>query len=209
MAYVSSPRETQEEMRERALDIGVALIREGGLSQVKARVLAVRLNVSVGTIYNLFGQMDEFVYRLNARALDGLFVAGQQAIDGAKAEKRDVTGQMLALSRAYLDYVMAHPDEWNAVLTFMQRRTGTPPDWYKDKERAVSGLVASTIAQMPGMDDIQRCRMMARAMWGAVHGIVTVSLRPAGMNQDVEEIWEQIDFVVRSIATSMLNPPQT
>ena len=203
MVSVSTTRETPEDLRERGMDIGIDLLREGGLPAVKARVVAVRLGVSVGTIYNLFGQMDEFIYHLNARALDGLQDAAEQALISAK--DAPPTEQMIALARAYVEYVSAHMDQWAAVVSFGQRGDINAPDWYRQKERALNGLVQSVVSRLPGMADREHVVLVARALWGAVHGIVTVSMR-RGASQQTADVKRQVEFMVRCVAHGLESP---
>lgn len=177
-----------------------ALMREGGPDAVKARVIAAKLGVSVGTIYNLFGQLGELVRQLNGQVYDELYAAVTDGLEAAKAEGADVTGQMVALSRAYLRFVAENSGLWGGVLAYNRANRDAPPVWYRKKELALLGVIAETISAFPGAEDEARRDIATRALWAAVHGIVTISVAGGGLIAPEDEVQAQIELVVTSVA---------
>ena len=62
----------RNEMNERVLDIAQTLLNEGGATNLKARSIAEKAGIAVGSIYNLFGDLDQVHGFVNMRLLDGL-----------------------------------------------------------------------------------------------------------------------------------------
>lgn len=190
-------------LRARAIEKARVLMREGGPDAVKARVIAQALGVSVGTVYNLFGHLGELMLRLNGEVYDELYDAVTAGLGEAKAGGADATGQMLALSQAYLRFVAQNSGLWGGVLAYNRRSREAPPVWYRKKELALLGVIAETIAGFPGAEDEAAREIATRALWAAVHGIVTISVARGGLIAPEDEVQAQMDLVVRAVAARL------
>ena len=191
------------ELRAQALEEARDLMRAGGPEKVKARVLALRLGVSVGTIYNLFGSLDELFLALNAEVYDALYETVSEARREAVRAKGDTTDQMLALARAYLHFVAENAEIWSGVLTYNRAARDAPPAWYRRKELALLSVITETIDALPGARGAGQRDIATRALWAAVHGIVTISVARGGLLAPEEEVAEQLELVVRSVARTL------
>ncbi|WOI54123.1 TetR/AcrR family transcriptional regulator [Parvularcula sp. LCG005] len=203
MARTTSPRRTTEDLRASALDEARALLIEGGPEQVKARVLAVRMGVSVGTVYNLFGHLDELLFHVGGQVYDELLEIISAAREQARRENLSTTDQLLALGRAYLNFVVDRQDLWSAVLAFNRRGKSQVPVWYLEKQRALFEVLESVIVEAKGHVDSPKHRTLTKALWAAVHGIITISVGPTGLSGTQDEVWAQIDLIVRAVARDL------
>ncbi|TIV85836.1 MAG: TetR/AcrR family transcriptional regulator, partial [Mesorhizobium sp.] len=79
----------KEEMSEKVLAIAEALLNEGGAENLKARTIAEQAGISVGSVYNLFADLDEVHRAVNMRLLDRLGGTGLAAM--ADLERQGVT----------------------------------------------------------------------------------------------------------------------
>ncbi|RFB06072.1 TetR/AcrR family transcriptional regulator [Parvularcula marina] len=197
-----SQKPTTDELRQRTKEEARQLLAEGGPEQVKARVLAVRLGISVGSIYNLFGQLDELLFLVNADVYDELLAVIEEAIakTGDKAEPID---RVLALCRAYLRFVTANQGLWSGVLAFNRRNKPSVPKWYREKERSLLGTAAAVLTDVPGPASPAEKELAARATWAAIHGIVTISVGPQGLLATEKDIAAQIELVARAIVRAL------
>lgn len=198
----TTQKPTTEELRQRTISEARQLLAEGGPEQVKARVLAVRLGISVGSIYNLFGQLDELLYLVNAEVYDELLTVIEAAI-AEIGEKATPTDRVLALCRAYLNFVTANQELWSGVLAFNRRSRTTAPKWYREKERSLLSLAASVLDDVPGPTTQASKDLAARATWAAIHGIVTISVGPKGLLASEQDIAAQIELVGRAIVRAL------
>lgn len=200
MPAASKP--TPDELRQRAITEARQLLAEGGPEQVKARLLAVRLGISVGTIYNLFGELDELLFLVNAAVYDDLLKVMDEAVDGAGNDAAPIDG-VLALCRAYLAFVTENQELWSGVLAFNRRAKSSVPQWYREKERQLLGNAARVLDAVPGPATKEQKALAARATWAAIHGIVTISVGRQGLLATEEEIGGQIELVARSIVRAL------
>ncbi|MEM9422241.1 MAG: TetR/AcrR family transcriptional regulator [Pseudomonadota bacterium] len=202
-------RRSIEELRAEAIREARGMIAEGGLDKVKARLLALRLGVSVGMIYNLFGRLDELLFHVSASVYEELQAAIEADLEIARAKSASTTDLMLCLSQTYLHFVAANQDLWSGVLAFNRRGKQEVPDWYHAKERAILGIAETTIAGLSSDLPQNKAALAATALWAAVHGIVTVSIGRGGLIATEEEVWAQISLVVTSVAATLENEAST
>ncbi|MDB5477910.1 MAG: TetR family transcriptional regulator [Alphaproteobacteria bacterium] len=158
---------TRDELKELAIAAGCALIVEKGFAQFSARGVAGRIGYTVGTLYNVFGSLDEFILCLNARTLDAWYDYLCAAIDGAKS------GQLLKLAMAYINFAQQHVNLWSAL--FLHQSEQEVPDWYKAKTRRFFDLVESVLAGQSNEDE-KTIRIQAKTLWAGIHGICVLSL---------------------------------
>lgn len=187
------------EMNERVLDIAQALLNEGGATNLKARSIAEKAGIAVGSIYNLFGDLDQVHGLVNMRLLDALAVAGTTAVQDLKEMGvSDTRLKLLALSKAYLTFVQTHTASWAAMLSFNPRRMS--PEHvpaYEQRLDTLFDIIATVLEEDPDLRlDHQRCRITARVLWSSVHGIVMNSAGRAQQKRQGEGVWEQIDLLV-------------
>lgn len=167
----------KEEVRRKIIDIGHALIAQGGSEALQARVIAKQVGISVGSIYNLVGDIDALHRLINSELLDELGMVGTSTIDDLdKRGVKDLRLRLLALAHAYLRFVEQHQNQWTALLAFNRNTTSADtPDWYMVRLEMLFDIISDNLEDTPLGDDPERCKIAARALWSSVHGIVTNS----------------------------------
>ena len=188
----------KEEMSEKVLAIAEALLNEGGAENLKARTIAEQAGISVGSVYNLFTDLDEVHRAVNMRLLDRLGATGLAAM--AELERQGVTDvrrRILAMAAAYVRFVEAHPGSWPALLAFNRRRpTLVEPDAYEARLDQLFEIIAGVLAGGDfDLDDHTR-RIAARTLWSSVHGIVTSGYAGRSVRRQADEIDQQIELLV-------------
>ncbi len=109
----------KEEVRRKIIDIGHALIAQGGSEALQARVIAKQVGISVGSIYNLVGDIDALHRLINSELLDELGMVGSSTIEDLdKRGVKDLRLRLLALAHAYFRFVEQHQNQWTALLAF-------------------------------------------------------------------------------------------
>ncbi|MET3898410.1 AcrR family transcriptional regulator [Devosia sp. UYZn731] len=209
-------------VRETLIDATIALMDEGGLQAVKARALAQAVGVSVGTIYNLFGNVDGLVLAANQRIYADLNTVGQanigpieerlaqriaQGLVGDTARDR-VRERLLGLSEVYVDFVAANASRWSAVLTFDRNRsTAETPEGYVEQLDAMIGIIGRVLEAAPRCADIGVRHQTARALWSSVHGIVTLTYFSGDVATSRDRTWALIVILVSAVADGLFVEP--
>jgi len=160
---------TREELRELALAAAEELAERDGLTGITARGVARRIGYTVGTLYNVFDNLDDLIRQANARTLDDLYEALTKDGEGGAPEQA-----LRRLARRYIEFVRAHPRRWAAVLEYEPQSPTEAPQWYRDKATRLFALAEQAIAGfLPGGDEALR-RRHAHILWSALYGMHAV-----------------------------------
>lgn len=194
-----------QETRAKLLAETLALMDEGGLEAVKARELARRTGVSVGTIYNVFGTLDGLLAEACEAILTGFGETAMEAIRAAEALRARkppaaapdlLKDRLLTLSRIYMAYVEKNERRWAAMLAFNRTRRGDPDARYEQLQGDLFGFIASALEGTPFGETPSQRRRTARMLWSAVHGIVTMNYVGQASRASKAETWEQVQLLV-------------
>lgn len=198
-------------VREQLVNVTLALLEEGGLDAVKARAVAAAVGVSVGTLYNLFGNVDGLILAANRQIFDELNKRGQDGIAAQEALLSEAIAsgevpdtnhakalfRLLALSRAYVDFVADNAGKWAAVLAFNRsRRVALTDEAYVAQQDGLIDTIGNVLKGTPLGSEQTRRRVAARALWSSVHGIVTMNYFGVDETRARERTWAQIELLV-------------
>lgn len=200
--------------REKLVAETLALMEAGGLEAVKARDLAKRTGVSVGTIYNLHGSLEGLI----ADACDAILaefaaVAMQTIRAGEVSRARRMGGKeprgaalledrLLAMARVYMAYVEKNERRWAAMLAFNRTRKERPQARYEQLQGDLFGFVADALEGTRYAASAQMRVRTARMLWSAVHGIVTMNYVGQAGRRAKHETWEQVKLLVAAFVES-------
>lgn len=191
-------RRPTPELRQSVKDITRVMIVEKGLSEVKARVIAKAAQTSVGTVYNLFGHLDDLVREINGETYDDLHATVTNALTRSRSAGETARQQLLSLADAYLMWVESNHSLWSATLTFNRSRPQSP-DWYTAKEVALLDVIADALTAFTQLSEDER-QSHARALWASVHGIVTMAMGRSGLTHPPSEVKGQYGLIINAVA---------
>lgn len=188
----------RSKLRERLLDAASRSIAARGLAGLKARDLASEAGCALGAIYTAFDDLDELVLRVNLSTLQRLGVALDDALrEAAPADA------LRALARGYLDFARAEEPSWRALFEHRTAGGAPLPDWYVDARNALFSRLEGPLGRLlPHLDPEPRARL-ARTLFSAVHGVVTLGLEQKIAPTPPETLYEQIDSLVALIAAGL------
>ena len=162
----------QRRLQDALLVAAERAIAGAGLPGLKAREVAREAGCALGAVYTAFADLDALVLAVNARTLDAL----DAHLRAAAHPEAEPAAQVVALAEAYFDYAASHRPRWAALFAHRMAAGREPPAWYLEKQaelfRHVEGAVA---ALRPGLDGAELAGL-ARALFSAVHGVVSLGL---------------------------------
>lgn len=187
--------EKREKLREALVDIAETRIAEAGYAALTARDLAREAGCAVGAIYNAFADMDDLVARVNSRTiarLEAAVAAAYARLGSAADPKRS----LVLLGQTYFSFVQANPRLWSAIFELGLGSTKELPQWRVDEHvRLIGHIVKPLHGLLPGIDEARRV-VLAKALFSAVHGIVSLGMQRRFISVPPEEIADQIRFIV-------------
>lgn len=189
----------RERLKAETIAIARKIVSEEGLPALQARRVAKEAGCSVGTIYNLYNNLDDLVIFANAGTLDELSQALQESVS---AQQNDDLGLCLTgLGLAYLAFAIDRQPAWRALFEHRMADDAIVPDWYRDRQKDLFGIVEEPLKARLS-DDSARARV-ARALFAAVHGIVTIALDQKLGDFDRAGTEDQLKLVIGAVAVGL------
>lgn len=187
-------------LHDEVLQIGRRLIREEGLQALQARRIANEAGCAIGSIYNVFEDLDALIIALNMQTLSKLGATLNEAFERTK--EKATYDRLLALANAYFDFAATNQNSWRAIFEHqLPDEKPAPPEYRQDQDNLfalVEACLSTAIA-----DETER-RNGARALFASVHGIVSLSLDRKLGAFDPEATRRQILFLVGYAARGLL-----
>lgn len=197
----ASRRRSADDLRKDAIAQTRALMAAEGVEAVQARRVADGLGVSVGTLYNLFGDLEGLIFAAAQTVYDDLDAHLNDALSGAGT---DAMTRARGLAAAYRDFVFDQQGLWSSVLSFNSRAKGDVPPDYRAAEQRLLGIAQHIVGGLPGNAPEAQKALTATALWAAIHGILTVSVGPDGLTASQQTIEAQIDLVVGAVLKELI-----
>ena len=157
---------SREELHEMALQAAQQLLDAEGVSALSTRKVASAIGYSVGSLYQIFKNLDDLCWQLNARTLEQ-FQLQLHAING-----NDCREVIQAYARAYLEFARQWPHRWH--LLFEHKSQGDMPAELQGKIACMFEFIEQALAQQFSQTDKASLQRAARTLWAAVHGIAVL-----------------------------------
>lgn len=199
---------TKAEARREALRTALVAAAErriaaDGLGALRARDLAADAGCALGAIYTAFPDLDALILAVNLRTL-GLF----EAALGPEADGFDAAGaadELVRLGQAYLAFAQGHARRWRALFQHQLADGRRPPDGYvAEQARLFRRIEAPLQALRPDLPALERV-LLARSLFSATHGIVMLGLDARLMVLPVAVVRDQLDLLIRAMASGLAN----
>jgi AcrR family transcriptional regulator len=179
-----------------------------GLAGLRARSLAAEAGCAVGAIYNVVADLADLALAVNSRTHAALeeeltAVAG---VDPAKTavEADRAVGRLIQLAVAYLDFAAANTLRWRALFEHRLPEGKPMPDWYLGEQIRLFGYIEQPLRDLLPSMPPEQLAMLARALFSAVHGIVTLGLEEKLGAVSLGELRNQTTLIVSAILMGLL-----
>lgn len=154
-------------IQEVLIDKGRKLIQEKGYDALTARKLSESSGYSVGTIYNQFGNMDNYILLQNYITLDELYNFLQKARPAKTAYVR-----INNFLDAFVTFVMNNPQIWFLLFTFHLKRN--PHELSKIYLRKIAMILkvpnAAFAEMFPSLSKKEK-NVLLQALWMSVFSL--------------------------------------
>jgi AcrR family transcriptional regulator len=157
---------SRDELRSLILKAGEALMAETGLSGFSAREVAKRVGYTIGTIHNVFGNVDGLIIAINTRT----FVLWTETLERRLAEAGP--DRIAALVEGYFAFARSNPLRWSAIYEHRIPIEAIPDDQIALRAR-LTGIVVEEVAAALGRDPDEAVGTLARSLVATVHGHCT------------------------------------
>lgn len=207
---VSEPKAVARRRKLRDALIGAAerTISTEGLRGMKARDLALKVGCAVGAIYNVFDDLDDLIFAVNALTLEQL--EKTLTVAGDRQDPRtDAIKALTHLTLAYTDYAAAHTRRWRALFDHRLTEGRAIPTWYRANLSRLFVYIEEPLRQIaPALPDAQRA-LLARSLFSAVHGIVLIGLEEKLQSIPLNVLRDQAVLMVEAMARGLAPESKT
>lgn len=158
---------TREELRNLLIDRGHELMAERGFWGFSAREAARRAGYSVGTIYNVFQSLDDYLLAINSRTFAVWTEWLERALVGVEAAG---TARLEVLIQAYFDFAAANPNTWMAIYHLRRNPSVAVTDEGSAVRQALTAVVDREVVAWLGVEGDDETRRLVRSLIATVHG---------------------------------------
>ena len=158
------------EMRARAVASARAAVAEGGIPALTARRVAGELGCSVGSLYNLFVDLDDLVLHVSASVVDDM----QAALFGPPLPA-DPTEGLIEIALRYVAFAEREGRIWALVFEHEPGHDRPTPAWQVARIERLVASVAAVAAPLLGGSDAAAARADVEVLWASVHGIAALA----------------------------------
>lgn len=162
------------------------LLIEEGFQRISTRKIANRIGYSVGTLYNVFQNLDDIYMHLNGRTLDELI----KILDNAIADK--TVSQIKSMSYAYIKFSMDNFNAWSLLFEYRFPDNMVAPKWYNEKIEHLYSIVGKALAHALQINDPQKLKGYITVIWAGIHGICVLSTKGKLSRAGVQESQSQL-----------------
>lgn len=156
-----------DELRELLIACGHALLVERGFARFSAREAARRAGYSVGTIYNVFGELDSYLIAINSLTFRHWSESLANALADAPVER---AARIEVLVRAYFAFADANRNAWMAIYDHRIDRTTAISRQDEAAREALTSIVDHEVAAWLGTGDDATTQRLVRSLIATVHG---------------------------------------
>lgn len=192
---------TRQELEHLFLVEGHKHMAEVGFARFSAREVAKRIGYSIGTLYNVFGTLDQLLIAINTRTFQ-LWAEEVRA-----ALERSGPDRIRCLVEAYFGFARANRHSWTAIYDHH-----LPPDVVlSDEQNQRRGgltqiIVDEVVAFLPSRAQAEAPRL-ARSLIAVVHGHCVYDLNGSfalmGIEQPMELALERVRESLNHAGASM------
>ena len=190
-------------LRENLVAAAERAISERGLAGLKARELAQEAGCALGAIYNVFPDLDALMLAVNAKTLAGLEAALRSAGTGAGKGRTAAIGELVHLADVYLDFAVDNRQLWRALFEHRSPAGKEIPEAYAEQQGRLFSFIVAPLGKLRPELDAKERALLARTLFSAVHGIVTLGLEEKLVPIPLAQLREQMEEVVRAIGRGL------
>jgi AcrR family transcriptional regulator len=165
-------QDKKDALKRRLIAVATDLVCEQGLQNLRARDIAEKAGVALGSLYTVFDDLDALILHVNSATLRQMETELRAALIAGDTPRESLR----SLTRAYLLFALEKTSLWAALFEHRMPEGVAVPEWHLQEHAFLIGLIAAPLAAlMPNVSEAD-IALRARTFFGAVHGVLTISL---------------------------------
>lgn len=192
---------TRKELRRLAIDASKRIVEKEGLRGLRARQIARDIGYTIGTLYNLFEDLDDLIMHMNGETLDQLME------ECSRVElTQNPTMDLERLVHCYLNFTHENPKLWNAVFEHTLPEDQPVPEWFSEKVSNLLHVIERALAPILSGRSAAEIHQHARILWMSLFGMTV--LEGSGRLQEGETSLMLARTLIKTYVDGLKNGPQ-
>jgi len=188
--------EKREDLKARLIDAARNRIADHGLANLRARDITQDAGCALGGLYTIFADLSELVIHVNSSTLKAL----EESLALSEVKDRTPTERLRNLALGYLRFAVANRNLWKALFEHYPPEGSPTPEWHLEEHLLLMSVIAEPLAELqPDLSADDRA-IRARTLFGAVHGVISISLEARFVGLPAERLERELDEFVLTIA---------
>ena len=185
---------SREELRELIISSATDLVMKRGYENFSARELAVKINYSAGTIYNIFMNLHELIVHVEIEVVKDI----EKKLSGAFSTNC-IEAQLIEFSKRYLSYITDHYNLWVLLIEDKKDRKAEYPKEYFQKYTCIIGLIEKILEPIFYKEQEKvLCQKHALLFWKGLNGIILFSGSHKLAYTQADNIQDDVTFWVKN-----------
>jgi AcrR family transcriptional regulator len=181
---------TRQELEHLFVVEGHKHMAEVGFARFSAREVAKRIGYSIGTLYNVFGTLDQLLIAIHPRTFQ------LWAEEVREALKRSGPDRIRCLVEAYFGFARAHPHSWTAIYDHHLPPDVVLSDEQNERRGGLTQIVVDEVIAVLPLRAQAEAPRLARSLIAVVHGHCVYDLNGSfalmGIEQPMELALERV-----------------
>ncbi len=188
--------EKREDLKARLLEAARNHIERDGLENLRARDVTLDAGCALGGLYSAYTDINDLIIHVNSTTLKAL----EQTLTLAEVKNLSPTDRLRNLAQGYLKFAIAKRNLWKALFEHVLPDGTSSPQWHLDEHLFLLSIIAEPLAELhPEMSAEDRA-VRARTLFGAVHGITSITLEARFVGLPPERLERELDEIIGMIA---------
>jgi AcrR family transcriptional regulator len=198
---MSKTLERREKQRGLLIDAAEKAIVSKGLAGLRTRELAGQIGIANGAVYNLVEDIDALILSVGSRTLARLDATLTQAENAGAPQPIE---RLVRIALAYCDFAAANFELWRALFEHRMAPGKPVPDWAITDQMNLFSHIYGPLAELFPTYSPEQLSLMARSLFSAVHGMVSLGLEQKLIAVPLEALRAEIATIVRATVVGLV-----
>ena len=158
-------------LRNQVFESAIRIVENEGIEELNARKLAASSSCALGSIYNVFGNLQDLQLHVNATILSRLYENLSKTVERGIHTKLSLLALFKELGLCYLEFAQKNRSLWKALFEYSPNGPG--PEWYA--KRAQDGIykLCQTLSDAYKIPEAEAKRLVG-FFWSSIHGMSAI-----------------------------------
>lgn len=161
-----------QELSDMILNAAYEILEKDGYSNLSTRKVATKIGYTVGTLYNVFQNLDDIFIHINGRSIDKLTSYLNETLAKTKGKNK-----IKVLAQAYIDFSKENFNIWSTLFEYRFPENHQMPKWYLEKVNTMYETVEKAVKPYLRPEHEKELKEIITVLWSSIHGICILSIR--------------------------------